>query len=123
MACSGCKFGEESLLNVLVISGLVLLTPGLLVPKPLLPALVEGLGLVHAVPVSTVPVAAEVAIFVSEVATVTASPLLEPSRMPSVASTVHVASSVHRSASVHGSPAVHGSSSGTHPAPHGSAPG
>lgn len=37
--------------NVLIIPRLVLLTPGLLVPKSLLPALVECLGLVHAVPV------------------------------------------------------------------------
>lgn len=44
---------------------------------PLLPALVEGLGLVHAVPVATkvaaVPVVTEVAILVAKVATVTTS--------------------------------------------------
>lgn len=47
---------------------------------PLLPALVEGLGLVHAVPVAakvaTVPVVAKVAILVAKVATVT-SPLVK----------------------------------------------
>lgn len=43
----------------------------------MLPALVEGLGLVHAVPVATkvaaVPVVTEVAILVAKVATVTTS--------------------------------------------------
>lgn len=46
---------------------------------PLLPALVESLGLVHAVPVakvSAVPVVAKVTVLVAEIATVTAS-LLE----------------------------------------------
>lgn len=44
---------------------------------PLLPALVESLGLVHAVSVATVPVVSKVATFVAEVATVTSPPLLK----------------------------------------------
>lgn len=122
MARGGSQSRHQSIrTRVLVISRLVLLAPQLLVPEPLLPALVEGLSLIHSVPVakvSAVPVVAEVSVLVSKVSAAS-TPLLELSWMSSVPSTVHVGSapSAHVP-SVHWTSSVHGSSSGSHVAPH-----
>lgn len=130
----GLRVGHQSVrTSVLVISRLVLLTPRLLVPEPLLPALVEGLGLVHAVPVAAkvaaVPVVAKVAILVAIVATVTTS-LLKLVGMSPVSTAAHAAAAATSSSSssahvpsVHWAASAHGSSSGAHVAPHRAAPG
>lgn len=116
----------------------------------MLPALVEGLSLVHPVPVAkapTVPVVAEVSVLVAEVATVTASWLKLRRRersmirkccvhvwnarfhhlsylavVTAVPPAVHVAaSSSAHVPSVHGTSSAHGASPGAHVSSHGSA--
>lgn len=126
----GLSVGHQSVTSVLVISRLIVLTPQLLVPEPLLPALVEGLGLVHAIPVAiatAVPVVTKVAILVSivaKVATATAASLLELVVMSPGSTTMHAGStsSAHVSP-VHWATSAHGSPSGSHVTPHRSAPG